>query len=85
MGSAHRANAFAFCCRRAVAAPFMCTRLRQIAEHLKGPNDSGGETMPANDTCSDLNHALAAVLAGQKSDQGGGRVLKSLDNLFLDF
>ncbi len=33
--------------------------------------------MPANETCSDLNYALAAVLAGEKSNQGSGGVLKT--------
>src|SRR3984893_7465729 len=32
-----------------------------------------------------LDHALAAVLAGEQSDQGLRRVLKAIDNVFLDF
>ena len=40
---------------------------------------------PLTNLVSDLHHALAAVLAGQKSDQGGGCVLKALNNVLLDF
>jgi hypothetical protein len=32
-----------------------------------------------------LDHALAAVLAGKQSDQRLRRVLKAIDNIFLDF